>query len=247
MQLDWWTLGFQTVNVLILIWILGRFFWRPMAAMIAERRAMVAQTIRDAEALKAKAEAAEAEIAATRNGFALERERLLADARRKAEAEARASREALAHELAGMRASLRTELDAERARAEAQWARNASRLAVDVARKLLGGLEGAAVRQAFADRLIGNLEAMPERERRGLAGGNGDIEAITADKVPDAERERLAARLRTQLGDGSRITFRTDPDLIAGFELRGPHLSVANSWRADLAAIEDALTHDDRP
>jgi len=29
MTIDWWTLGIQTVNVVILIWLLERFFWRP--------------------------------------------------------------------------------------------------------------------------------------------------------------------------------------------------------------------------
>jgi F-type H+-transporting ATPase subunit b len=29
--IDWWTLGLQAVNVLILIWLLGYFFWRPVA------------------------------------------------------------------------------------------------------------------------------------------------------------------------------------------------------------------------
>ena len=39
MTIDWWTLGIQTVNVVILVWLLGRFFWRPVAAMIEQRRA----------------------------------------------------------------------------------------------------------------------------------------------------------------------------------------------------------------
>ncbi len=39
MSIDWWTLGFQTVNVAILIWLLGHFFWKPVAAMIEAERA----------------------------------------------------------------------------------------------------------------------------------------------------------------------------------------------------------------
>ena len=34
MTIDWWTLGLQAVNVAVLIWLLGRFFWKPVAAMI---------------------------------------------------------------------------------------------------------------------------------------------------------------------------------------------------------------------
>ena len=38
MTIDWWTLGIQTVNVVILVWLLGRFFWRPLAAMNRRRQ-----------------------------------------------------------------------------------------------------------------------------------------------------------------------------------------------------------------
>ena len=31
MTFDWWTLGLQTVNILILVWLLQRFFWTPIA------------------------------------------------------------------------------------------------------------------------------------------------------------------------------------------------------------------------
>jgi F-type H+-transporting ATPase subunit b len=37
MTIDWWTLGIQAVNVIILVWLLARFFWRPVAAMIEQR------------------------------------------------------------------------------------------------------------------------------------------------------------------------------------------------------------------
>ena len=38
MHIDWWTLAFQTVNVLVLIWILARFFFRPVVDIVAKRQ-----------------------------------------------------------------------------------------------------------------------------------------------------------------------------------------------------------------
>ena len=85
MTIDWWTLGLQAVNVLILIWLLARFFWKPVAGMIAARRDEVAKTLAEAEAKRAEATAAAAEIEKTRAGFAGEREAVLAAARDAAE------------------------------------------------------------------------------------------------------------------------------------------------------------------
>src|ERR1700722_13352918 len=58
MTLNWWTLGIQTVNVVILIWLLGRFFWRPVAAMIEQRRAAAQRIVAEAEAKRREAPAA---------------------------------------------------------------------------------------------------------------------------------------------------------------------------------------------
>ena len=38
MRIDWWTLAFQTINVLILIWILSQFLFRPVVAIIEQRQ-----------------------------------------------------------------------------------------------------------------------------------------------------------------------------------------------------------------
>src|ERR1700739_4973702 len=78
MTIDWWTLGIQAVNVLILIWLLGRFFWRPVAAMIEQRRLAAQKILAEAEAKRDEATAASAELERTRAGFAKEREAILA-------------------------------------------------------------------------------------------------------------------------------------------------------------------------
>ena len=58
MRIDWWTLGLQTVNVLVLVWILSKFLFRPVVAIIDERRAAAAKILTDAEAAKEQAAAA---------------------------------------------------------------------------------------------------------------------------------------------------------------------------------------------
>ena len=38
MQIDWWTLGLQTVNALVLIWLLAHFLFRPVVDAITARQ-----------------------------------------------------------------------------------------------------------------------------------------------------------------------------------------------------------------
>ncbi len=73
MTIDWWTLGFQTVNILVLVWLLQHFFWRPVAAMIALRATTTQQALDTVQAKGRDAAAALADIAKTRVGFVAER------------------------------------------------------------------------------------------------------------------------------------------------------------------------------
>jgi F-type H+-transporting ATPase subunit b len=241
MHIDWWTLGIQAINVAILIWLLGRFFWRPVAGMIAERRALAEQGLAEAAAKQQAAEAALAEIARTREGFAAERATLLDKARTEAEevqsaalADTRAKIDALNDAQEADRARAQTE-------AEARWRSDAGKLALAIAGHLAARLDGAAVRAAFLDWLEVEIRALPAELRE--TAGNATFDVVSAGGLSADEQTRVAERIQAAFGAPVTLRFRVDPALIAGFELTGPHLALRNSWAADLAQIEASLAH----
>src|SRR6516162_6653699 len=48
MRIDSWTLALQTFNVLILVWILARFFFRPIMNIVAKRQEEAKKLLTDA-------------------------------------------------------------------------------------------------------------------------------------------------------------------------------------------------------
>lgn len=243
MTIDWWTLGFQVVNVAVLVWLLAHFFWKPVAAMIEARRADTARIIADAQASEAAAKAAQAEIAATRAGFAAEHDRILSEARRQAE-------------------DLRTQLtrqataDAERIRAEALasaearaqaarkiWADRAADLSVTIAAKLLAPQDHRAIRSRFLEGLAEQLQALPDAERRAATAADAQLTATTAVRLDTDEEAAARRRIGEAIGGNPMIAFETDPALLSGVELAGPGFVIRNSWRADLDRIRDGLRH----
>ena len=58
MHIDLWTLGLQAINVLVLVWLLARFLFRPLTAIIAQRRQATETLLADATAARAQAQAA---------------------------------------------------------------------------------------------------------------------------------------------------------------------------------------------
>jgi F-type H+-transporting ATPase subunit b len=237
MKIDWWTLGFQATNVIVLVWLLQHFFWRPIAAMIAQRRSTTEKALADAKATQDHADAALADIVATRAGFAHEHAALLAAARKEADIARTtlldsAAREATAHTEAAHAATL-----AEHDAAEAAWSGHASRLAVQIAGRLAARLQGAAVDGAFLDWLLASIRALPAPARQSASAEPGGMEAVSAEALPAAEQDRYRKLIAEAFGGQPHLTFKADPALIAGIELHGPHFALSNSWRADLGEI----------
>ena len=240
MTVDWWTLGFQTVNVAILIWLLGRFFWKPVAGMIAARQAATQQLTDEASAAQSKATAALADNEKTRAGFAKERETILADAHKAAEA-AYAARLAQAETDAAALGAAAKEKSSKAEKAQsAAWADRSSELAVAIAQRLAARLNSAIVEACFLDWLVAEIEKLPK-----TAAGKTNavtLDATTATSPDAAAQTAIVAAIGAALGGTPHITFKTDPALIAGIELRGDHVIVNSSWRADLGIIRAGLS-----
>lgn len=244
MKIDWWTLGFQVVNALVLIWLLRRFFWRPLAAVIQQRRAAAQATLSEADARRGEAAAALADVEKTRAGFRAERDAILAKARKDAE-QLRTTRLAeAAEEAKAAAAAAKAAIAKDREAADRRWTEQASQLAVEIAGRLAARLDGPAVRATFLDWLLKEIPKLAEPTRQAEAASAAPLEAVTAKPLEPGEQERYRKLIIASFGSQPRIDFRDDPALIAGLELHGDHFVVSNSWRADLDKILADLTHD---
>jgi len=239
MSFDLWTLGFQAANVLVLVWLLHRFFWKPVSAMVARRQEKAAALLDDADAKRAAAERAMAEVEATREGLTAERDGILAAARKDAEA----TRASLLDAARAEADSLQDTAQKARVRAAAtlktKALEEAQELALTIARKLLARLESTAADAAFLGWLLEGIAALPDPDRKALAAAK--LEVVSATTQDGAARDRIATAIAKALGAPVSLTFRADPALIAGLELHGAHFTLRNSWSADLARIAATL------
>jgi len=246
MTINWLTLGIQTVNVVVLIWLLQRFFWRPVAGMIEQRRAAAQQALTDAEAKRAEAASALAEIERTRAGFSVERDAILAEAHKAADAAGAVRLEQAAKEASSMKIAATAAIEKQKEEADRSWAERSGQLAANIAARLAARLDGPAVRTAFLDWLVKAIRALPEPARQAVAAQGAALEAISATDLDATEQAHATALIREAFGGNSRVDYKTDPALIAGLELHAPHLVVSNSWRADITEIMADLAHAQR-
>jgi F-type H+-transporting ATPase subunit b len=246
MTIDWWTLGIQTVNVVILVWLLGRFFWRPVAAMIEQRRAASQALLAEAAAKNDQATEALAQIERTRAGFTQEHDAIMATAREAAERARAASVEDATRSAAVLETAALAAIEKEKASTEKAWADRAAGLATDIAGQLAARLGGPAVRAAFLDWLLIEIRALPDQARQAVAAKGMTLEATSATALGPDDQARYRKLIGEAFGAQPEIGFKTDAALIEGLELHGRDFIVSNSWRADLAHILADLAHGNR-
>jgi F-type H+-transporting ATPase subunit b len=239
MHPNWWTIGLQSVNFGILVWLLRRFLYRPVLSMIDARKAEVARQfehVKAAEDLaKSKLTAAEAE----RAGIATEREAALKAAAAQAQEMAQARRAQAERDAQALMDSTRKALGAERAAALEEARRLALDLGADFARSLLAEVPMQYRAEAWIERMEQHLLALGVPERDALArqlDGALPLRVVTAGVLPAASAEHWRERLLRSLGVSAGVAFEVDPQLIAGAELHFPTAILRFSWQSALDA-----------
>ncbi|KFE36288.1 hypothetical protein [Thioclava atlantica] len=244
MNFDWWTLALQTINVVVLLWILARFLFRPVARIISERQDAAHAALDAAQAAQAEARAARDAARAEAETIQQQHAEQLAQARAEAEREKKRLLADTQTALEKTRAETRAELDQMR-QAEAQdMARQAGALAIDMAGRLLARLPESARIGGFIEGLAEAVAALPETVRSSM-GEAGPLSLRAARAPTEEETARIRARLSEVLGREVEIAVTPDTDLIAGLELDAPTAIVRNHFRADFERIREELAADE--
>lgn len=236
MQIDLWAIGLQAVNVAVLIWLLSRVFWRPVAAAIAARQAASQDLLAKAETAKTEAETERQALTKAREDIAAERAEVLAKAAASAETAAKALRDTAALKAEALLQAVEQTRHQTDAKARAQTAQDAAQLGAEIASKLLTRLDPPQVQQLFQSLLAESLTALPQADKTALRTAQ-TLTLISAQPLPPAQRTALSQSIAKALDHPVTLQFETDPALIAGFQLRSAHFVLHNSWRADLDAI----------
>jgi F-type H+-transporting ATPase subunit b len=247
MRIDWWTLALQTVNILVLIWILSRFFFRPIMDIVAKRQQEANKLLADAAGSREQAAQARAAVAKAAADIAGERERMLAEARDAAQIEKRDLLARSAAEIAKLREGAEAAIARERVAAETAVVDYASTLSVEIARRLLARFQQRDLLTTFLDELGRELQALPAEIRESLASGataDHPLEIVSAGPLSDQEAQQVRAVLKHVFGRELPVALRSDPAIIDGIELIGQTAIVRNSWRADLDRIRLELGRD---
>ncbi len=244
MHLDWWTVGLQTVNFAILVWLLHRFLYRPVLRMIDTRKAEIARQYAAASATQDRAKAQLAATEADRNGLTAEREAALKAAAAQAQELIEARRAHAERDARALLDGARRTLAVEREHALEEARRMAVDLGAEFAQQLLAEVPIQLRAEAWMEHIEQHLNGLPQSQRDALSGqlaAGHCLTVVTAAELPASMADAWRDRLRGLLGQGVTVSFDVSPQLIAGAELHFPTAVLRFSWQSALEAARSEL------
>jgi F-type H+-transporting ATPase subunit b len=247
MQIDWWTLALQTANVLILIWLLARFLFRPVTKIVARRQDEANKLLADAADARRQVEDERTSLERAHADVAAGRDKVIAEAHAAAETERAALLARTNEEMTKLRAEADAAVARDRNAMERTLIGHARELSIDIARRLLSRVGPAAGVDVFLAGLCEQVRALSPQERDAFVHtpGEGGAEIVTAAPLRPDATEQVRRAIADAFGGKPTLVFRSDPAVIAGIELHTRHTVIRNSWRNDLEHIREELNRAD--
>lgn len=220
MELNWSTFLLEIINFLILVWILKRFFYKPVLNVIARRRSDIEKTLNDANTLHEDAEVLRVRYENRLAEWEKERQAAHSSLDKEIEAERARRMEALQTMLGE---------EQEKARVIEQRALETSRLHAEetalaqgaqFSARLLSLAAGPELQHRLLNLLMKELTSLPPERLnvlRAAAGKTADgILIASAYPLDDATRLSLEGTLDSVLAVTTSFHYEQDKELLAG-------------------------------
>jgi F-type H+-transporting ATPase subunit b len=166
---DWFKLGLQILNFLVILYLLNRFAFKPLIHYMDERAARIAKGLENAEAAERDRELAQQEREAALADARKEGQAVIARATKIAEdsrAEILATAKAEAEKLV---ARAQEEITADREKAMTELREQVADLALAAAGKLVGSEMNAATQRRLVDDFLAEVKPAAGRKSKGSA------------------------------------------------------------------------------
>lgn len=245
MLIDWFTVGAQALNFLILVWLMKHFLYKPIRNAIDEREKRIAAELADADAKRAEAKKERDEFQRKNEEFdqgraalfgkvteeaKAERQRLIEEARKAADILSAKRQETLRNDAHNLNQTI---------------GRRAQKEVFAIARKTLTDLAEWSLEARIGDVFIRRLREMDGPAKQGLAEAlrtaSEPALARSAFDLPAEQRAAIQSALNETFSAEVRVRFETAPDLVSGIELTTNGQKVAWSIADYLASLEKGV------
>lgn len=253
MLIDWYTVGAQAVNFLILVWLLKRFLYKPVLAAIDAREKRIAAELQQAATARAQAQKERDDLRQQNESLQGQREELVRRATVDAGAQRHRLLDAARQESRELRSKLMDAVRDERAELNLELVTRTRQEVFALARKTLADLAGTTLEDRMLEVFIRRMQQMSDVQKSEVvpparilsaapaSAAEGLAPAIlrSAFELSPAQRVNITAALKEWPCKGAALNFEAAPDLISGLELTVDGRKLSWNVAAYLTSLEE--------
>jgi len=245
MLFDWFTVGAQALNFLVLVWLMKRFLYKPILDAIDAREKRIALAQLDAVLKQTAAQKERDEFHSKNAKFDQQRNELLSQVKDKIKAERQRLLDQ-AHQAAdALRVKRQDALTSELQSLQRNIVRRSREEVFAIANKVLTDLAGTPLEQRMAEVFTRRLRALhgKAKETLGAALKTAPEPAVvrSAFALPADERAKIQNVINETFSVDVHLRFETAPDLVSGIELTANGQKVAWSIADYLTALKTGI------
>ena len=245
MLIDWFTVGAQALNFLILVWLMRHFLYKPILNAIDAREKKIAAELADAAAKKAEAQKDRDEFQHKNEEFDQQRAALLVAATDEAKAEGHRLLDEARKAADALSAKRQESLKNDAHNLNQAIARRTQQEVFAIARKALSDLATTSLEERVGAVFTRRLREMDgkAKETLGAALKSAPTPAVlrSAFDLPAEQRATIQNAVNETFSADIHLRFETTPDLVSGIELTANGQKVAWSIADYLASLEKGV------
>lgn len=243
MAIDWFTVGAQMINFLILIWLLKKFLYRPIIKAMASREQGLVDRLQGVEVQMSEAEQLKKHYEVNLQQLNSDKDNILAEARQQAETDRTLQLQSLNDELQQEKKRFDEEMYQQQQELGGVINKVIVEKALQLGGKILSGLADQSLEQQIVEHFLQNLAELPDDEQSVLQKAISQDDAVTIiSRFPlnETQRNKIRSRL-DQLATVRKMVFELNEQLICGITLEAGGRSW--EWNIDryLAELEVEL------
>ncbi len=232
MLIDWFTVGAQIFNFLILVVLLRRFLYRPILKTIRQRNELIKARLDEAQQTEAQARKLIEEYELKNDAWQEEKEILFHETRKDVEELRKQLLRKARQEVEHNQTQWEQALQQEKESFLEELRQRISQQTYKIARRVLTELADANLETHIAHIFINRLRLLDDEKvetiKTSLGNSRQAVIIRSAYEIPRPIRELLETTLRSRLLHNQPIAYELTPELSAGIELRIPGQKL--SW-----------------
>lgn len=235
MLIDWFTVAAQTINFLILVWLLKRFLYQPILDAVDAREQRIAGELADAERKRTEARQEREEYERKNEEFAQQREVRLSKLQDEVNATRHKMLEEAQEEANLLSAKRKLAFQREQKSLGEEISRRTQEQVFSIARKTLHDLADTSLEASVTSLFTRRVRELNDETRHELAtmlvAAKEPARVRSAFELSSEQQHSIQKVLHETFETDIPLQFETSPEVISGIELISNGRSV--SWSID--------------